>query len=123
MASSEGGDRGPRRYCEPHDGTRTPSFRHFKRDFATGARAQFLSEDDYSIWQVLQGTDQGGHGPNAPAMPGAAQAGGRNVCFGSIKNASGGGPKPHAPELCTTTFGLEDVVNGAYGVDISLVWI
>ena len=29
----------------------------------------------------------------------------------------------HAPELCTTAFGLEDVVNGAYGVDISLVWI
>ena len=67
--------RGPRLYCPPHDGSRSDSFRPFHRQFRTGASAQYLSEDDYSVWQVLDDTHQGGNAPGAPAIPAAGAAG------------------------------------------------
>ena len=66
MSSNRDDDhgRGPRRLCEPHDGSRTPSFLPFKRNFKTGLDAIFLHEDDYSLWSAVFGTDQGGDDPN-----------------------------------------------------------
>ena len=69
------GSRGPRRICEPHDGSRTPSFLIFKRNFKTCMDSIFLHEDDYSLWQAVFGTDQGGDDANAPALPAQGQAG------------------------------------------------
>ena len=66
MSSTHGNDsRGPRTYCEPHDGARSPNFLAFKRNFKTGSSAHFLSEDDYSIWQACQDSDQGGNAAGA----------------------------------------------------------
>ena len=77
MSSNRDDDhgRGPRRLCEPHDGSRTPSFLPFKRNFKTGLDAIFLHEDDYSLWSAVFGTDQGGDDPNAPALPAQGQNG------------------------------------------------
>ena len=41
-----------RLFCDPHNGSRSPQFMKFKRDFKTGADAMFLNEDDWSIWQA-----------------------------------------------------------------------
>ena len=41
------------------NGSRSPEFRKFKRDFKAGANALFLHEDDYSVWQACIDTDQG----------------------------------------------------------------
>ena len=81
MSSNNGGNdgRGPRTYCDPHDGSRTPNFLRFKRNFMTGSSAHFLHEDDYSLWQACQDTDQGGNAAGADAMPGAQQAGHLNA--------------------------------------------
>ena len=56
-------------FCDPWNGSRTPGFRKFKRDFSTGASALFLHEDDSSIWQTCEDTDQGGGDPNADPLP------------------------------------------------------
>ena len=50
-------------------------FRIFKRDYAAGAGATFLHEDDYSLWQAMTDTDQGGQAPGADAMPAVNAAG------------------------------------------------
>ena len=60
---------GDRLYCRKWNGTRSPDFISWKRDFKTGASAHFLHEDDYSIWQALEDKDQGGQDANAPALP------------------------------------------------------
>ena len=57
-----------------HDGTRGVSFRKYKRDFFAVARGRFSKDDRYSWQTCFTKTDEGGTGPNAPAMP--AQAGG-----------------------------------------------
>ena len=67
--------KGPRLYCNTHDGSRTTTFIKFKREFETGASAHYLNDDDYSIWQVLDDTHQGGNGATAPALPAAGAAG------------------------------------------------
>ena len=68
-----------RLFCEPWNGSKTPGFRKFTRDFKTGADAQFLQDDDHSIWQACIDTDQGGRDPTAEAMPGASQSGSTNA--------------------------------------------
>ena len=70
---------GPRLYCETWNGSKTPGFRKFVRDFKTGADATFLQDDDCSVWQACIDTDQGGGDPNAEAMPGSTQAGYTNA--------------------------------------------
>ena len=67
--------KGPRLYCNPHDGSRSTSFLKFKREFRTGASAHYLNDDDYSVWQVFADTHQGGNAPGAPAIPGNGVAG------------------------------------------------
>ena len=59
----------------PHDGSRTPKFIKFKRDFQAGADAWFLHDDDYSIWSACDDSDQGGLKPGSDAMPGPNQNG------------------------------------------------
>ena len=69
------GEFSDRLLCDPWRGARTPEFRKFKRDFKASADAMFLSEDDYSVWQAMADTDQGGRGQGADALPGPNQAG------------------------------------------------
>ena len=56
--------------CAPHDGSRSPAFLKFQRDFRAGTQAEFVKDDEYSVWQALNDIDQGGQDANAPAMPG-----------------------------------------------------
>ena len=56
--------------CAPHDGSRSPAFLKFQRDFRAGTQAEFIKDDEYSVWQALNDVDQGGQDANAPAMPG-----------------------------------------------------
>ena len=81
MSSNNGGNdgRGPRTYCDTHDGSRTPIFLRFKRNFMAGSSAQFLHEDDYSVWQACLDQDQGGNAAGADPMPGNQQAGHANA--------------------------------------------
>jgi hypothetical protein len=74
-------DDGSKKYlfCDPWNGSKTPAFRKFVRDFRAGADAQFLQDDDHSVWQACIDTDQGGRDPLAEAMPGATQAGYTNA--------------------------------------------
>jgi hypothetical protein len=65
--------------CEPHDGSRSPRFAIFKRNFRTGMDAIFLSDDSDSLWQACIDTDQGGAGPNAERMLGVQQNGYANA--------------------------------------------
>ena len=51
------------------DGSRTPGFLKFKRDFEAGSDAYFLTDDDYSIWAACVDLDQGGQGANADPLP------------------------------------------------------
>ena len=44
-------------FSEPWNGSRTPGFMKFKRDFEAGMSATFLHEDDYSLWQAVTDTD------------------------------------------------------------------
>ena len=67
--------RGLRLYTTRWHGGRDARFHIFRRDFAAGAEAEFLHEDDYSILEAVNDTDQGGGDPNAPAMPANGQAG------------------------------------------------
>ena len=57
-------------FADKWNGSRTPGFLKFKRDFETGADALFLTDDDYSIWQACIDMDQGGQGAGADALPG-----------------------------------------------------
>ena len=41
-------------FSDRWNGSRTPGFLKFKRDFKTGMSAVFLHEDDYSLWQALK---------------------------------------------------------------------
>lgn len=68
-----------RLFCDAWNGSRTPGFAKFKRDFETGADAMFLHEDDYSVWQACVDMDQGGGGTGADALPGAQQNGFANA--------------------------------------------
>ena len=65
--------------CDAWNGSRSPLFLKFTRDFKTGADAIFLHEDDYSIWQAMKGTDQGGPAPGADQMPAQGQNGFANA--------------------------------------------
>ena len=66
---------GNRLWCDQWCGARNPGFRKFKRDYAAGATATFLHEDDYSLWQAMNDTDQGGLAHGADAMPAVNAAG------------------------------------------------
>ena len=72
-------ENGDRLLCDAWRGARTPEFRKFKRDFKASADAMFLHEDDYSVWQAMADTDQGGRDPNADPLPGQNQAGYANA--------------------------------------------
>ena len=72
-------ENGDRLLCDPWRGARTPEFRKFKRDFKASADAMFLTEDDYSVWQAMADTDQGGQAQGADALPGPNQAGHANA--------------------------------------------
>jgi hypothetical protein len=65
--------------CEPHNGSRTPQFAIFKRNFRTALDAMFLTDDSDSLWQACIDTDQGGSGPNAERMLTANQSGYQNA--------------------------------------------
>ena len=66
-------------FTEPWNGSRTPGFLKFKRDFAAGMGASFLHEDDYSLWQAATDIDQGGLANGADAMPAQGQSGHANA--------------------------------------------
>ena len=72
-------ENGDRLLCDAWRGARTPEFRKFKRDFKASADAMFLTEDDYSVWQAMADTDQGGQAQGADALPGPNQAGHANA--------------------------------------------
>ena len=65
--------------CDAWNGSRTPAFRKFKRDFQAGTSAMFLQDDDHSVWHALTDVDQGGQGANAEPLPGVNQAGHANA--------------------------------------------
>ena len=47
--------------CDPHDGSRSPKFLKFCRDFKAAMSGQFTDKDDMdSLWRAMTGTDQGG---------------------------------------------------------------
>ena len=54
-----------RLFCDSWNGSRTPAFLKFKRDFSAGMGATFLHEDDYSLWQACTDADQGGQANGA----------------------------------------------------------
>ena len=66
--ASDDDSRSSHLFTDPWNGSRSPLFRIFKRDFKTGADGLFLPEDDYSIWQALEDTDQGGNAQGADAL-------------------------------------------------------
>ena len=66
---------GNRLWCDQWCGARNPGFRKFRRDYAAGATATFLHEDDYSLWQAMNDMDQGGLAHGADAMPAVNAAG------------------------------------------------
>ena len=58
---SDRNDSSTRLFTEaPHDGSRHPKFRRFKRDLLAGADSIFLTEDDWSVGSGLLDLDQGG---------------------------------------------------------------
>ena len=73
MANDSTDKRLPRLLCEPHDGSRSLKFLKFKRDYRTSMRAEFLPDDEHSLWTANIGLDPGGDDPNAPAMPAAGE--------------------------------------------------
>ena len=74
MTSHDNSDRN-RLFADAWNGSRTPAFLKFKRDFAAGMGATFLHEDDYSLWQACSDTDQGGQGAGADPLPAGGQNG------------------------------------------------
>ena len=79
LYDSKSDDYKDRLVCAAWNGSRTPGFRKFKRDFQAATDAVFLTEDDFSIWSACNDLDQGGQGPNADPMPGANVAGHLNA--------------------------------------------
>ena len=77
--TSNDNSRSDRLFSDPWNGSRTPAFLKFKRDFSAGMGAMFLHEDDYSLWQACTDTDQGGQGAGADALPAAGQNGHANA--------------------------------------------
>ena len=75
----DGGQDGPRLFCTPSKGAREPAVRTFLQDFEACASAYYVQDDEYSIWEALNDTDQGGTDPNADAMPGPNQNGHTNA--------------------------------------------
>ena len=65
--------------CDPHNGSRTPQFNIFKRNFRTVLDSMFMTDDSDSIWQVCEDTDQNGSHPDAERMPSAHQSGYTNA--------------------------------------------
>ena len=61
--------------CDPHNGSRTPQFAIFKRNFRTVTDSIFLQDDSDSVWQACDDTDQGGNASTAERMPTQHQAG------------------------------------------------
>ena len=68
-----------RLFCDPWNGSKTPGFRKFKRDFLTGMGATFMHEDDYSLESAVLDTDQGGQAAGADALPAQGQSGYANA--------------------------------------------
>ena len=66
-------------FSDRWNGSRTPAFLKFKRDFAAGADSFFMPEDDWSIWQACIDTDQGGLGQGADPFPAQGQNGHANA--------------------------------------------
>jgi hypothetical protein len=62
-----------------YDGTRGASFRTFKRDFLTKARARFGKDDRHSFYSAFNRMDEGGTGVGAPAMPNQAGGAGGGI--------------------------------------------
>jgi hypothetical protein len=61
---------GPRLICSLWNGSRSPLFAKFRRDFSTATDAIFLQDDDSSVWSAMDDSDQGGGKPGAERMPG-----------------------------------------------------
>ena len=53
LYDSKSDDYKDRLVCAAWNGSRTPGFRKFKRDFQAATDAVFLTEDDFSIWSAL----------------------------------------------------------------------
>ena len=71
MANEQHDDSASNRlFTDAWNGSRSPLFRKFKRDFSTAADAMFMAEDEYSIWQAMMGLDQGGSAAGADPLPG-----------------------------------------------------
>ena len=72
-------------FTTPYSGARSADFKIFERNLAASAAGQYLHEDDYSTWQAMIDTDQGGQDPNADAMPAQGQAGRANAVRKRLK--------------------------------------
>ena len=58
----------------PFDGIKGARWHQFEQAFKAGADAEFLGEDDESIWEACTDVDTGGNGAGATAMPAAGAA-------------------------------------------------
>ena len=58
-----------RLFCDAWNGSRSPGFLKFKRDFKTGADATFLHEDDDSLWAAMDDMDAGGQKQGTEYQP------------------------------------------------------
>ena len=58
----------------PFDGIKGQRWHQFVQAFKAGAAAEFLGEDDESIWDACTDVDTGGNGVGATAMPTAGAA-------------------------------------------------
>ena len=58
----------------PFDGIKGAQWHQFEQAFKAGADAEFLGEDDESIWEACTDVDTGGNGAGATAMPAAGAA-------------------------------------------------
>ena len=58
----------------PFDGIKGARWHQFEQAFKAGADAEFLGEDDESIWEACIDVDTGGNGAGAAAMPAAGAA-------------------------------------------------
>ena len=58
----------------PFDGIKGQRWHQFVQAFKAGAAAEFLGEDDESIWDACTDVDTGGNGGGATPMPSAGAA-------------------------------------------------
>ena len=58
----------------PFDGIKGQRWHQFVQAFKAGAAAEFLGEDDESIWDACTDVDTGGNGVGATPMPTAGAA-------------------------------------------------